>query len=187
MKPLFTWRSALCDSDLPPITRFVGLVLSLHMNERGGSAFPGATRLSEETGLSERTVRLHLGILVGKGWLRQVERGGLRGETRRANLYSATFPELSPESTTPAAAAGVQHDPCSSRHAPLHMTTPTPAGAAPQGVRGRQEDAAASRVTSSSARQASLLEPQPVTDPDHVHKLIDQARAELGVPPRDRT
>ena len=40
LSPLFTWRSALADSDLEPPTRHVGLAISLYMNERGGSAFP---------------------------------------------------------------------------------------------------------------------------------------------------
>jgi len=37
--PLFTWRSAIAESHLPPTTKLVAVMLSLHMNERGGSCF----------------------------------------------------------------------------------------------------------------------------------------------------
>ena len=48
LSALFTWRSAICESGLPPTARHVALTLSLHMNERGGSAFPGATLLATD-------------------------------------------------------------------------------------------------------------------------------------------
>lgn len=90
--PLLTWRGSVCESDLQPTTRHVALTLSLHMSERGDSAFPGPTLLSHETGLSLRCVKEHLGILVEKGWLVVVERGGIKGDTRRANKYRAAIP-----------------------------------------------------------------------------------------------
>jgi hypothetical protein len=92
LSPLFTWRSAVCESGLPPTTRHVALTLSLYMNERGGSAFPGASRLSHDTGLHEDSVRKHLLSLVHAGWLRQTHRGGLKGAKRTANTYVATVP-----------------------------------------------------------------------------------------------
>lgn len=92
LAPLFTWRSAVCESDLPPTARHVALTLSLYMNERGSSAFPGATRLARDTGLHESTVRAQLRDLCDAGWLEQTERGGQRGERRRANAYEARIP-----------------------------------------------------------------------------------------------
>lgn len=92
MKPLFTWRSAISDSELPSVTRHVALALSLYMSERGDSAFPGATRLSRDTGLSVRAVRTHLSGLVEAGWLVLDHRGGQRGEARTANTYRAVIP-----------------------------------------------------------------------------------------------
>lgn len=125
LSPLFTWRGAICDSILlPSTTRLVALVVSLHMNERGGSAFPGAALLASETGLSERAVRDHLKLLVDEGWLHLVERGGLRGERRRANAYQATIP---PNLGTPEPPAGVDGP-------PLHDVPLTPEPAAPQDV-----------------------------------------------------
>jgi len=69
LSPLFSWRAAICDSDLPPTTRLVALTLSLHMNERGGSAFPKQATLARESGLNVETVRDHLRMLRETGWL----------------------------------------------------------------------------------------------------------------------
>jgi hypothetical protein len=89
LAPLFTWRSAICDSELTATARHVALTLSLYMNERGGSAFPGAERLAHDTGLSERAVRDHLNGLVHAGWLVLLHRGGGR---KNANEYGAAIP-----------------------------------------------------------------------------------------------
>src|SRR4051812_29224564 len=89
IKALFTWRSAICESDLPATTRHVALALSLYMSERGDSAHPGATRLARDTGLSERCVRSQLAKLAETGWLILRERGGEKGDKRRANVYEA--------------------------------------------------------------------------------------------------
>lgn len=85
-----TWRSAVCDSDLPSVTRHVALTLSVYMSERGDSAFPGAARLARDTGLSERCVRQHLGVLTAAGWLELTKRGGGR---KCANVYRAAVPK----------------------------------------------------------------------------------------------
>jgi Helix-turn-helix domain len=120
---LFAWQRALRDSGLPAATRLVGLVLSTYMNMQGGSAFPGASRLANDTGLCVRTVKKHLGRLVRTGWLVIVERGGLKGEKRRANRYQATFPDgTSHGSSTRAGDAPV----------PVQEIPPTSAGDAPQ-------------------------------------------------------
>jgi hypothetical protein len=96
---VYTWRAALTDSDLSAITRHVALTLSIYMSEKGDSAFPGARRLAHDTGLSERAVRKQLTALVDAGWLVIVERGGLRGESRRANAYRAAIPNPGPVDT----------------------------------------------------------------------------------------
>ena len=125
LKPLFSWRSAIADSDLPPTTRHVALALSLYMSERGDSAFPGAGRLTRDTGLSERAIRDHLGRLERAGWLLCIERGGRKGETKRANAYIANVPdpELFPNPCTT-----ITGEPGS----PVTLTARTPAGGSPQ-------------------------------------------------------
>lgn len=124
LKPLFTWRSAICDSGLSPTSRHVALALSLYMSERGDSAHPGATRLAHDTGLSERRVREHLGELVEGGWLVLVEAGGLRGCRRRANSYEVHIPDAPSPVTNDNPGRTVTHDAPS----PMTLTTPTPDG-----------------------------------------------------------
>jgi hypothetical protein len=93
LEPLFTWRSAICDSSLPPTARLVAFAISFYMNERGGSCHPGPTRLARDTGLSLRAVKKHLVDLEDTGWLLVVDRGGQTGERRRANSYEARIPD----------------------------------------------------------------------------------------------
>lgn len=85
-----SWRSAICESDLSATVRHVALTLSVYMSERGDSAYPGAERLSHDTGLSERAVRTALATLVQYGWLELVTKGGGR---KKANEYRALIPE----------------------------------------------------------------------------------------------
>lgn len=87
LSPLFTWRSAIVDARVAPTTKLVALCLSLHMNERGGSCFPSQALLAWESGLTARSVREHLGILEGEGWIVRTKQAG------RVDLYEATTPE----------------------------------------------------------------------------------------------
>lgn len=94
LSPLFSWRAAITESGLPPMTRLVAFALSLHMNERGGSCFPSQARLAHETGLNEQTVKRHLRQLREAGWLTVKLRKGT------TPLYTATVP-LASEFTDP--------------------------------------------------------------------------------------
>lgn len=91
--PLFTWRSAIAESDLAPTTRHVLLALSLYMNERGGSAYPGSARLARDTGLHQATVKGHLQTAVQTGWIEVIRQGGSNlGGRRLASEYVARTP-----------------------------------------------------------------------------------------------
>ena len=93
LAPLFTWRSALCDdAAVSPTQHHVAVTLSLYMNERGASAFPGAARLARDAKLHVSTVRRALDDLVEAGWLALVHRGGQKGERKQANQYEARVP-----------------------------------------------------------------------------------------------
>lgn len=76
LSPLLSWRGAVCSaaSGLTPAERLVALVLSLHMNERGGSAFPSLKRLERESGYDRRHVIRLLQGLVKAGWLTATKR-----------------------------------------------------------------------------------------------------------------
>lgn len=122
------WRKAIAGSSLPSAARHVAHAISLYMNRSGGSAFPGAARLAIDTALSLRTVRTALSALEAEGWLIVVQRGGSApGKPRTATEYCVGFP------TTSAGDAPVQEmHSCSSKHRPVHLTTPTSARDAPQ-------------------------------------------------------
>jgi hypothetical protein len=64
------------------------LVLSLHMNERGGSAFPAVAVIAQETGYARSTVQAALAALGAAGWLKR-EVGKGRGHRSR---YWASVP-----------------------------------------------------------------------------------------------
>lgn len=90
---VYTWRSALVKSLDCHTCKLVALVLSLHMNEMGGSAFPSNRTLADECSLGISTVREHLnGHLHAHGWLTLIERGGTKGGVNRANSWQALIP-----------------------------------------------------------------------------------------------
>lgn len=92
---LFTWRTAISESCLKPVERHCLLALSLYMNERGGSAYPGSTRLAHDTGYHVDTVKRALAVASSSGWLRIVVKGGSPpGQPRRATEYVAHVPVL---------------------------------------------------------------------------------------------
>jgi hypothetical protein len=91
-RPLFTWRSGIMSSELPAMTKYVALALSLHMNEMGGSCFPSAARLASECSINSSTIWAGLKKLQEDGWLVVTEHGGVKGKSRRANVYEARVP-----------------------------------------------------------------------------------------------
>lgn len=127
LSPLFTWRSALTESGLPPTARHVGLTLSLHMSERGDSCFPSAPTLADETGLSRQTVLAMVKILEDAGYL-EVSRGVGRGNS---NHYRAIVPEkvnvVTLSSRDIAKEADAFEDPKNVKDAALnqHLTSPS--------------------------------------------------------------
>ncbi|BBH46925.1 hypothetical protein KU43P_34020 [Pseudomonas sp. KU43P] len=65
-----TWALAIPKSSLEnPAARHVLLCLANYAGSDGRGAFPSAGTLSEDTGLSERTVRLKLDELAAAGWI----------------------------------------------------------------------------------------------------------------------
>ena len=153
LHPVLTWRSALCDSGLPATARHVALTISIYMNERGGSAYPGGTRLAEDTGLSLRTVRTALATLEQTGWLTVVTRGGAKkGEKRTATIYQAAIP------TSEAVAPVQEIHRCNSRQRPVQLTTPTGAAVAPQVSMKLEENLIAPTGVDAEVLRSAVLE-----------------------------
>ncbi len=154
LSPLFSWRSAICDSGLEPTTRHVALTLSLHMNERGGSCFPSQATLARETGLHDETVRLHLRRLREAGYLLVENDRSMKGRGTR-NHYSATIPV---EETTGAQTTGVE-DP--GAQTTTGAQTGRPPGRSTPVHRGRQverhNDETPSEVPTEAGRLVSRL------------------------------
>ena len=150
--PVLSWRSAICDSTLPATTRHVALTLSIYMNERGGSAYPGGTLLAKDTGLSLRTVRTALMLLEETGWLNVVTRGGaLKGQRRTATVYQAAIP------TTGEEVAPVQElHQCNQEQRPVQLTTTTGAAVAPQFAKKLEENLPIAPTTVDAVEVASL-------------------------------
>jgi hypothetical protein len=92
LSQLFTWRSAIADSTLPPTSRHVALTLSLHMSERGDSCFPSLNTLARETGLSKSTIAKHLAELEKRCWIDRQPGGCIDGKNVPTR-YTALIPE----------------------------------------------------------------------------------------------
>lgn len=89
ISPLFTWRSSIARSDLPPAARHIALTLSLFMSEIGSSCWPSISKQCEATGLSRATVCKHLEVLEKRGWLKRE-----KGDKGKATHYIAIVPEV---------------------------------------------------------------------------------------------
>lgn len=127
---LFDWRAAIVESSLPPSTRLVALVLSLHMNRAGESCFPGTPLLVQQTGLSRSGVLKHVRELERLGWVRSAPEPG-RG---RPNSYVATFPEAVVAAIVAQAQTVHQVDTSTKRPPTVHQPSTEPP--APNGVEG---------------------------------------------------
>jgi hypothetical protein len=143
LSPLFSWRGAICDSGLPPITRLVAFTLSLHMNERGGSCYPGIALLARESGLAESTVREHIHKLIDAGWLKRS--GRVRGGRSVSPAYTACLPN-------PPGAGGFYAKVTGSVPETHRMSDENPPGAGGEDVRRTFEDAAANAKSEDATR-----------------------------------
>jgi hypothetical protein len=95
IKPLFSWRSLICDSDLDATARHVALTLSLHTNERGESCFPSLDTLASETARSKSTVSEAIRRLEETEWV-TVNRPARQGRGHRTEYALAIPTESGP-------------------------------------------------------------------------------------------
>jgi hypothetical protein len=93
LSPLFTWRTAIAKSGLPPTVRLVAFTLSLYMNERGGSAWPSITTLAEDSGLSPASVKRGTKALERAGYLLCERKEGLSTHYTATAPTQLTFPQ----------------------------------------------------------------------------------------------
>lgn len=76
--------------------KYVGLMASLYGNSDGTKVHPGVQRLMDSTGLSDKTVRRHLDLLVDYGLLWHVaeHRRRREGQPGLSNEYQLCAPML---------------------------------------------------------------------------------------------
>jgi hypothetical protein len=83
------WRwKMLENSGLPPLGRFVLLVIGMHGDLLGNDIRPTQKRISQLTGVDERTIKKY--IDAGKSWVTIRQPGKHRGQ---ATIYGLTIPE----------------------------------------------------------------------------------------------
>ena len=91
IRPLFSWRAAICKSDLDPSTKLTLFALSFYMNEMGTSCFPTQVQLVSDTSLSRRQIQISLKTATTKGWIKR-QFHGFKGQKWKNHEYFASIP-----------------------------------------------------------------------------------------------
>lgn len=95
---VFDWRDAIRlppeGAELPATARWVAMAMSFYMDrDTLADCYPGPARLAKETGLTQRTVKKAIALLVDRGWLKRTRKGGTKKDgTRVTSCYTGLFP-----------------------------------------------------------------------------------------------
>lgn len=89
---VWSWRQAIAKAKLESSTKLVLFILANYMNEHGGGCYPTVETITEESGLSDRTVRTHLHKARDAGFI-EVRKHGFSGQEWANNEYHARYPE----------------------------------------------------------------------------------------------
>lgn len=130
-----TWALAIPKSSLEnPAARHVLLCLANYAGSDGRGAFPSAATLSEDTGLSERTVRLKLDELAAAGWITEgnqaIAAAYIDRRDRRPVVYDLQMKRGAAAAPRPERGAGNRTG-CSSRQNGVQENAERGAAAAP--------------------------------------------------------
>jgi Helix-turn-helix domain len=100
--PVWTWRSAIREADVPSLTKLVCLVIADYLNDASDRCWPSVKRLMHETGLSNRSMSTHLQNAVEAGLLAMERRvgknGRFEGTVYRPRIPAETVPPREPPS-----------------------------------------------------------------------------------------
>lgn len=89
----FEWERLVRRVRLGSSTKLVAAVLATYADPDGSRIRPGVERLTNVTGLSERSIKYALKKLRDMGLIQQVRRGGRTGDGRAyATIYRLTIP-----------------------------------------------------------------------------------------------
>lgn len=93
MSSRFEWERALRNADLPPTRKLVLQTLSSYAN-KAGEARPSQEKIAEASGLTRRTVGIHVRAAIEEGWIVRLVKGRSKGRGGKAlaSVYVLTIP-----------------------------------------------------------------------------------------------
>jgi hypothetical protein len=89
----YEWERVVKAVILPSTTKHVALNLATYADGDGRDVFPGNERLTDDTGLSDKTVRTALDRLRAVGLIERVSIGSRAGRRGLADVYRLTIPD----------------------------------------------------------------------------------------------
>ena len=89
--PVWTWRDAVRQCAIPPLTKLVCYSIANYLSDVGAGCFPGIATLMRDTGLSNRSLATHIQNAVDAGLLTLERRKGSNGR-HLVTHYLPRFP-----------------------------------------------------------------------------------------------
>ena len=105
--PPWTWRDAIRQADVPPLTKLVCYSIGNYLSDVGAGCFPGIEQLMADSGLSNRSMATHLQNAVDAGLIAIEKRRSLDGRHLR-NHYLPKFPDAAELPRHPATNASAE-------------------------------------------------------------------------------
>lgn len=100
--PVWTWRDAVRQSGVPPLTKLVCYSIANYLADVGAGCFPSVKTLMADTGLSNKSIAAHLAHAQEAGLL-IIERRTGRDGRRQLTHYLPRFPSNATLAKRPAA------------------------------------------------------------------------------------
>lgn len=99
--PVWTWRDAIRQASVPPLTKLVLYSIANYLSDVGAGCFPGGECLVADSGMSQRSVTTHLQIAADAGLL-VIEKRRSQGGQHLRNHYLPKFPDVAELARRPA-------------------------------------------------------------------------------------
>jgi len=107
----FTWERMVRATKMDPSTKLAALICATYANQDGTKVRPGLRRLSEDSGLTQRTMQRAVVALRAMGLLDRVTKGSNLGTKDMVDVYQLVIPagnQVTP--TSPGAEPSDTHD-----------------------------------------------------------------------------
>lgn len=89
---IWSWRHAVAQGKLEPLTKLILYTLANYMNETGSGCYPSIDTIQAESGTSRATVIKHLDLAEAAGYITR-HKHGYGGQKWARNEYRATYPK----------------------------------------------------------------------------------------------